>query len=62
MFEVNEKVIFVITVLGIFLIILGILFTLIDLHNDYKCSTTNDPNYWEEHNCKKYSKESKNDK
>lgn len=52
--EVNEKVIFVITVLGVFLIILGILFTLIDLHNDYICSNTTDIEYWQENNCMKY--------
>lgn len=52
--EVNEKVIFVITVLGAFLIMLGILFTLIDLHNDYICSNTTDIEYYQEHNCMKY--------
>lgn len=36
---------------------LGILLN--DFYNDYKCSTTNDQIYWEEHNCKKYSKEFK---
>lgn len=54
MIEVNEKVIFVFTILGIFLIILGILFALIDLKNDYDCSTTTDINYYNEHNCIKY--------
>ena len=52
--EVNEKVIFVITILGVFLIMLGILFTLIDLHNDYICSNTTDIKYYNEHNCIKY--------
>ena len=56
MIEVNEKVIFVIAALGAFLIILEILFTLIDLKNDYDCSTTTDINYYNEHNCIKYYK------
>lgn len=55
--EVNEKVIFVITVLGVFLIMLGILFVLTNLYNDYKCSTTTDPSYWIEYNCIRYCKE-----
>ncbi|MEE3417782.1 MAG: hypothetical protein VZQ62_00415 [Methanosphaera sp.] len=60
--EVNEKVIFVITVLGTFLIILGILFALIDLYDDYKCSTTTNIKYWQENNCMKYYERSRNAK
>ena len=59
--EFNEKVIFVTTVLGVFLIMLGILFVLTDFYNDYKCSTTTDPSYWLKHNCIKYCKECKSD-
>lgn len=60
--EVNEKVVFVITILGVFLIMLGILFTLIDLHNDYICSHTTDIKYYQEHNCMKYYERSINAK
>ena len=54
--EVNEKVIFVTSILGVFLIILGILFALIDSHNDYRCNNIDDIKYWNEYNCSKYCK------
>ncbi len=59
--EVNEKTVFVITLLGTLLIILGIIFSIVDFYNDYQCSTTTDWEYWESHNCIKYCKECKNE-
>ena len=59
MIEVNEKIIFVITIIGTLLIILGIGFALLDFYSDYKCSTTTDIQYWNSHNCIKYCKECK---
>ena len=52
--EVNEKTVFVITLLGTLLIILGIIFGIVDFYNDYKCSITTNIEYFEKHNCIKY--------
>lgn len=50
--------------LGILLIIIGIIFIvgiyiLIDFKNDYDCSTTNDINWYIEHNCMRYERRKK---
>lgn len=34
----------------------------INFYNDYQCSTTTDPQYWESHNCIKYCKECRDEK
>lgn len=59
--EVNEKTVFVITLLGTLLIILGIIFSIVDFYNDYECSVATDYKYWKSHNCMRYCKECKDE-
>ena len=32
------------------------IFVIVDFKNDYDCSTTNDPNWYIEHNCQRYER------
>ena len=50
----NLSISFVLAVIGVGLLILGVIFLLLDFYNDYKCSTSTDINYYNEHNCIKY--------
>ena len=54
--ESSVRIIFVCTVLGILLILLGLIFGIIDFHKDYQCSTTTDPVWFTEHDCMRYMK------
>lgn len=53
----EERLIFILATLGLFIILMGIIITLIDFRNDYECSVNKDPEYWKEHNCIRYCKE-----
>ena len=50
-------ILFSIVWIMIFVFIAG----LIDFYNDYKCSTTTDIKWYNEHNCIRYCKECRND-
>ena len=52
----TDKLIDTLLIIGIFLILLGIVFSLLDFYNDYQCSITNNIKYWNDHNCIKYYK------
>ena len=53
----EERLVFILATLGLFMILIGIILTLIDFRNDYECSVTTDYKYWESHNCIRYCKE-----
>lgn len=57
----NERLVFILVILGFFMIIIGIIFSLIDFYNDYECSVTTDYKYWKSHNCIRYCKECKDE-
>ena len=57
----NERLVFILAAIGFFMIIIGIIFSLIDFHNDYECSVTTDYKYWKSHNCIRYCKECKDE-
>lgn len=57
----NERLVFILAAIGFFMIIVGIIFSLIDFYNDYECSTTTDYKYWKSHNCIRYCKECKDE-
>ena len=40
--------------IGIIMILLGIFWQIIDFYNDYKCSTSQDINWFMENNCIRY--------
>lgn len=50
----NILVIIACSVVAIFFIIM--IFVIVDFKNDYDCSTTNNPNWYIEHNCQRYER------
>ena len=48
------KVSIVLAVIGILMIVSGIIYGIVDFYNDYKCSTTNDINWFIDNNCMRY--------
>ena len=54
--ESSGKIVFVCTVLGVLLILIGLIFGIIDFHKDYQCSITTDANWFTEHDCMRYMK------
>lgn len=57
----NDDILFFIICSALFILTFIIFLIGTNFYNDYKCSTTTDPNYWVEHNCIRYCKECKSD-
>lgn len=51
-----NKVSFTMIIVGTLMISIGLVWSMIDFCNDYKCSTTTDINYFIENNCQRYMK------
>ena len=52
--EKLEKIILSISAILFIVFIILLIIIFIDFRNDYKCSTTNDPDYFIKHNCIRY--------
>lgn len=50
----NILVIIACSVAAIFFI--AMIFIIVDFKNDYDCSTTNNPDWYNEHNCQRYER------
>lgn len=48
------KVAIALAVIGILMIVSEIIYGIVDFYNDYKCSTTEDINWFMENNCMRY--------
>lgn len=44
----------ILIIVGIIIIIIAIVYQIIDFYNDYKCSTSQDINWFMENNCMRY--------
>ena len=48
------KIAIVLAIIGALMIVSGVIYEMVDFYNDYKCSTSQDINWFMENNCIKY--------
>ena len=49
-----KKLSYVLAIIGALMIVSGVLYEMVDFYNDYKCSTSQDINWFMENNCMRY--------
>ena len=49
-----KKLSYVLAIIGALMIVSGVIYEMVDFYNDYKCSTSQDINWFMENNCMRY--------